>query len=159
MKEFICKLFLFIAKIGVAVLLVEFILLIMGVVKFSIILITLCVTALSLLLSLALTKKFDIVHERSNYSEKERFERQQERERERIEREVKESVERRNQAKKEEKRQEEIKQAQHPQCPACHGYNTQRITTASRVIGTAMVGLASSTIGKQYECLDCKHKW
>lgn len=58
-----------------------------------------------------------------------------------------------------EKRQEEIKQAQHPQCPACHGYNTQRITTASRVIGTAMVGLASSTIGKQYECLDCKHKW
>ena len=57
------------------------------------------------------------------------------------------------------KREEEIKAAQHPECPACHGKNTQRISTTKRVVSTSLVGLASSTIGKQYECLDCKHKW
>lgn len=58
-----------------------------------------------------------------------------------------------------EKREAEIKAAQHPQCPACRGYNTQRISTTKKVVSTSLVGLASSTIGKQYECLDCKHKW
>lgn len=58
-----------------------------------------------------------------------------------------------------EKREAEIKAAQHPQCPACHGFNTQRISTTKRVVSTSLVGLASSTIGKQYECLDCQHKW
>ena len=52
-----------------------------------------------------------------------------------------------------------IYRAQHPQCPACHGNNTRRISTTKRVVSTSVVGLASSTIGKQYECLDCKHKW
>ena len=57
------------------------------------------------------------------------------------------------------KRDQEIKAAQHPQCPACRGNNTRRISTAKRVASTAVVGIASSTIGKQYECLDCSHKW
>ena len=57
------------------------------------------------------------------------------------------------------RRKKEIQAAQHPQCPACHGYNTQRISTTKRVVSTSLVGLASSTIGKQYECLDCLHKW
>lgn len=56
-------------------------------------------------------------------------------------------------------REDEIRAAQHPQCPACHGYNTKRISTTKRVVSTSLIGLASSTIGKQYECLDCQHKW
>lgn len=58
------------------------------------------------------------------------------------------------------KEQKRITQAaQHPQCPVCFGYNTKRISTAHRIVSTELFGLASSTIGKQYECLDCSHKW
>lgn len=56
-------------------------------------------------------------------------------------------------------REAEIAQAQHPQCPACHGYKTRRIPTSKRVVSVATIGIASSTIGKQYECLECLHKW
>lgn len=44
-------------------------------------------------------------------------------------------------------------------CPACGSYYVKRISTTSRVASIAMVGLASSKIGKQYECKNCKHKW
>ena len=47
----------------------------------------------------------------------------------------------------------------HPVCPICGSRETQRITTANRVASVSMVGLASSKIGKQYECKKCKHKW
>lgn len=56
-------------------------------------------------------------------------------------------------------RREAIESAQHPQCPACNGYNTQRIGVIKRSVDVEIFGLASSTIGKQYECLDCQHKW
>lgn len=48
---------------------------------------------------------------------------------------------------------------EHPKCPMCFSLNTRRISTANRAVSVAAVGLASSKIGKQYECLDCKHKW
>lgn len=44
-------------------------------------------------------------------------------------------------------------------CPVCKSSNVRRISTTSRVTSVAMVGLASSKIGKQYECKNCKHKW
>lgn len=44
-------------------------------------------------------------------------------------------------------------------CPNCGSINTKKITTTSRVISTAMVGMASSKIGKQFECKDCGYKW
>ena len=47
----------------------------------------------------------------------------------------------------------------HPECPMCKSHNTRRISTANRAISVATVGLASSKIGKQYECFNCKHKW
>lgn len=47
----------------------------------------------------------------------------------------------------------------HPKCPNCNGYNTKRITTVNRAISVSVVGLASSKIGKSFECLDCKYKW
>ena len=58
--------------------------------------------------------------------------------------------------KKEKERQNAIN---HPKCPHCGGNNTSRISTTGRVISTTALGLASSTIGKQYQCYDCKHKW
>lgn len=77
-----------------------------------------------------------------------------------LKQEAKEDAERDERIQKERReRADAIKAAQHPQCPACKGYNTQRISTAKRVVSTSMVGLASSTIGKQYECKDCGYKW
>lgn len=77
-----------------------------------------------------------------------------------LKQESKEDAERDERIQKERReRADAIKAAQHPQCPACKGYNTQRISTTKRVVSTSMVGLASSTIGKQYECNDCLHKW
>ena len=63
------------------------------------------------------------------------------------------------QKKAEEERKKQQWKYEHPECPICKSHNTRRITTASRAVSVATVGLASSKIGKQYECLTCKHKW
>ena len=58
--------------------------------------------------------------------------------------------------------QERLKQKElieHPECPVCGSRNTRKITTTDRTVSIAAVGLASSKIGKQYECKSCKHKW
>jgi len=58
------------------------------------------------------------------------------------------------------KAQKEARHAyDHPECPMCKSHNTRRISTANRAVSVATVGLASSKIGKQYECFNCKHKW
>ncbi len=44
-------------------------------------------------------------------------------------------------------------------CPICGSINVNRISTMNRTVSVATVGLASSKIGKQYECKNCKHKW
>ena len=44
-------------------------------------------------------------------------------------------------------------------CPVCGSRSVKRISTTSRVTSVALVGLASSKIGKQYECKNCNHKW
>lgn len=44
-------------------------------------------------------------------------------------------------------------------CPVCSSLSVKRISTASRLTSIAMVGIASSKIGKQYQCNNCKHKW
>ena len=44
-------------------------------------------------------------------------------------------------------------------CPMCGSKKVKRIGTINRATSVATVGLASSKIGKQYECDDCKHKW
>lgn len=61
--------------------------------------------------------------------------------------------------RKEQERENEQWEYDHPICPVCKSRNTKRITTASRMISVAAVGIASGKIGKQYECLKCKHKW
>lgn len=49
--------------------------------------------------------------------------------------------------------------AKRPICPNCGSRNTERITTWDRTTSIALTGLASSKIGKQYQCKKCKHKW
>ena len=57
------------------------------------------------------------------------------------------------------KKQEE-KLAILPTCPICNSKeNVKRISTLNRSVSVFFSGLASSKIGKQYECTHCKHKW
>ena len=56
-------------------------------------------------------------------------------------------------------RKRRIEEGQHPVCPNCGSKNTHRISTARKIVSTEALGLASSTIGKQYKCDDCKHMW
>lgn len=44
-------------------------------------------------------------------------------------------------------------------CPICGSANVSKISTLNRGVSVATVGFASSKIGKQYECKNCKHKW
>lgn len=46
-----------------------------------------------------------------------------------------------------------------PKCPLCSSSNVERISTTSRVVSVAAVGIASGKIGKQYKCKNCKHMW
>nr|WP_326184752.1 hypothetical protein [uncultured Oscillibacter sp.] len=52
-----------------------------------------------------------------------------------------------------------INEAIHPTCPKCGSHSTKKITTLDRSVSVAAAGLASSKIGKQFECKDCKYKW
>lgn len=56
-------------------------------------------------------------------------------------------------------RRKEEEALKHPKCPKCGSTNTQIISTLNRAVSISTVGLASSKIGKQYECKKCKHKW
>ena len=41
------------------------------------------------------------------------------------------------------------------ECPYCNSTNTSKIGTVSRMTSTAMFGLASKKIGKQWHCNSC----
>lgn len=61
--------------------------------------------------------------------------------------------------KKIEKEMEEYRQKNTPKCPMCGSINIEKISTTSRVVSIAAVGLASGKIGRQYKCKNCKHMW
>lgn len=44
-------------------------------------------------------------------------------------------------------------------CPVCNSHRVRKISDADRAISVATLGVASSKIGKQYECDNCDHKW
>ena len=46
-----------------------------------------------------------------------------------------------------------------PHCPMCKSTDFSKITTGSRMASIFAFGLASSSIGKQYKCNKCGHKW
>lgn len=58
-----------------------------------------------------------------------------------------------------EEREERLYEIEHPECPNCKSRNTHRIKNTSRIISVAVLGLASSKIGKQYKCGKCGHMW
>ena len=46
-----------------------------------------------------------------------------------------------------------------PKCPTCGSTNVKHISTLNRAVSIGVLGLFSSKIGKNYECLHCKAKW
>lgn len=46
-----------------------------------------------------------------------------------------------------------------PKCPNCHSTNIAPIGTMRRIASVELMGLASPTIGKSYECNSCGYKW
>lgn len=54
---------------------------------------------------------------------------------------------------------ERIRRLNAPKCPMCQSINIEKISTTSRAVSVATVGLASGKIGKQYKCKNCKHMW
>lgn len=56
----------------------------------------------------------------------------------------------------------EREQKKHPtniHCPTCGSNKIERISDISRVMSVGMLGLASSKIGKTFECKSCGYKW
>jgi len=48
----------------------------------------------------------------------------------------------------------------HPVCPKCGGTYTGRISLAYKVAAHRAIGNGRKTFaGKEYQCLQCKHKW
>lgn len=56
-----------------------------------------------------------------------------------------------------EKRQ--AQKANVPKCPICGSTNVEKISTAKKAFGFAMVGLFSSNLGKTMHCKNCGYKW
>lgn len=47
----------------------------------------------------------------------------------------------------------------YPKCPICGSSKVQKISTSKRMVSVATLGIASSSMGRTYECLKCKAKW
>lgn len=46
-----------------------------------------------------------------------------------------------------------------PKCPTCGSTNVEKISTAKKAFGFAMVGLFSGNFGKTMHCKNCGYKW
>lgn len=44
-------------------------------------------------------------------------------------------------------------------CPACGSKRYKKISLSSKVVSTEMLGLASSKVGKTFQCKTCGYKW
>lgn len=54
---------------------------------------------------------------------------------------------------------EREKELYKPKCPTCGSSTISKISTTSRAVSIATVGIASSKIDKQFECKKCGFKW
>lgn len=69
------------------------------------------------------------------------------------------------QQERDEERQEQLQQQSNaptlniPKCPICGSTDIEKIGTLDRAVSTAMVGIASDKIGKQYKCRNCGYKF
>ena len=46
-----------------------------------------------------------------------------------------------------------------PKCPTCGSTNVEKISTAQKAFGFALVGLFSSNLGKTMHCKNCGYEW
>lgn len=54
---------------------------------------------------------------------------------------------------------QQAQRANVPKCPTCGSTNVERISTAQKAFGFALVGLFSSNLGKTMHCRNCGYKW
>lgn len=54
---------------------------------------------------------------------------------------------------------QQAQRANVPKCPTCGSTNVERIPTAQKAFGFALVGLFSSNLGKTMHCRNCGYKW
>lgn len=54
---------------------------------------------------------------------------------------------------------QQAQRANVPKCPTCGSTNVEKISTAKKAFGFAMVGLFSSNLGKTMRCKNCGYKW
>lgn len=54
---------------------------------------------------------------------------------------------------------QQAQKANVPKCPTCGSTNVERISTAQKAFGFALVGLFSSNLGKTMHCKNCGYKW
>ena len=54
---------------------------------------------------------------------------------------------------------QQAQRANVPKCPTCGSTNVERISTAQKAFGFALVGLFSSNLGKTMHCKNCGYKW
>lgn len=54
---------------------------------------------------------------------------------------------------------QQAQRANVPKCPTCGSTNVEKISTAKKAFGFAMVGLFSSNLGKTMHCRNCGYKW
>jgi len=75
-----------------------------------------------------------------------------------IEKRRKELAEKMKEEERKNKEIEAARLAKLPSCPICgKKKHVVKISTANRYVSVTLVGLASSKIGKQYECKNCNH--
>lgn len=46
-----------------------------------------------------------------------------------------------------------------PRCPTCGSTNVKKITISRKVTSASILGIASGSVLKTFECKDCKYKW
>lgn len=46
-----------------------------------------------------------------------------------------------------------------PKCPTCSSVNIKKIGSVNKTVSIALLGIFSSKIGKQFQCLECGYKW
>ena len=54
---------------------------------------------------------------------------------------------------------QQAQKANIPKCPTCGSTNVEKISTAQKAFGFALVGLFSSNLGKTMHCKNCGYKW
>lgn len=54
---------------------------------------------------------------------------------------------------------QQAQRANVPKCPTCGSTNVEKISTAQKAFGFALVGLFSSNLGKTMHCKNCGYKW